>query len=50
MFDNESSRTLDMMIDPTAPINPTNKGVLISFVTGKSMTIPEQDVVRDHNI
>lgn len=34
--------------DPTGPA--ARKGVLISFRTGKSMEIPEKDIVSQHNL
>lgn len=36
-------KILEIGPDPTAPI--TRKGVLTSFLTGKPMEIPEQDIV-----
>lgn len=43
---NESDKqSSDANLDPSAPIATGNKGILTSFVTGKKMAIPEQDVV-----
>lgn len=43
---NDSDKqSIDANLDPSAPIASGNKGVLTSFVTGKKMAIPEQDVV-----
>lgn len=41
--ESEGKRSNEASSDPSAPI--TNKGVLTSFVTGKKMAIPEQDLV-----
>lgn len=41
--ESEEKRSNEASSDPSAPI--TNKGVLTSFVTGKKMAIPEQDLL-----
>lgn len=41
--ESEGKRSNEASSDPSAPI--TNKGVLTSFVTGKKMAIPEQDLL-----
>lgn len=43
--DTDKKAMSDAGPDPSAPI--TRKGVLTSFLTGKPMEIPEQDIVRD---
>lgn len=40
----EKSASNHDVVDPTGP--GTRKGVLISFRTGKTMEIPEKDIVR----
>lgn len=44
--DSEKPSTQDV-VDPTGPT--PRKGVLISFRTGKTMDIPEKDIVRKPN-
>jgi len=44
--DSDKKAVSDSGPDPSAPI--TRKGVLTSFLTGKAMEIPEQDVVIDY--
>lgn len=44
--DSDKKAISDSGPDPSAPI--TRKGVLTSFLTGKPMEIPEQDVVRNN--
>lgn len=41
--DSDKKAVSDSGPDPSAPI--TRKGVLTSFLTGKAMEIPEQDIV-----
>lgn len=43
--DSDKKTIMDSGPDPSAPI--TRKGVLTSFLTGKPMEIPEQDIVRN---
>lgn len=43
--DSDKKAISDSGPDPSAPI--TRKGVLTSFLTGKPMEIPEQDIVRN---
>lgn len=42
--DTDKKTASDSGPDPSAPI--TRRGVLTSFLTGKPMEIPEQDIVR----
>uniref|UniRef100_A0A1B6CMG3 Cyclin-dependent kinase 10 n=1 Tax=Clastoptera arizonana TaxID=38151 RepID=A0A1B6CMG3_9HEMI len=41
--ENDSKQSNEASSDPTAPV--ANKGVLTSFLTGKKMAIPEQDLL-----
>lgn len=41
--ESDDKQSTDANNDPSAPI--TNKGILTSFVNGKKMAIPEQDLV-----
>ena len=45
--DSEKPLTQDV-VDPTGPA--PRKGVLISFRTGKTMEIPEKDIVSKYNL
>lgn len=46
--DSEKPIATQDVADPTGPA--ARKGVLISFRTGKSMEIPEKDIVSKHNL
>lgn len=46
--ENDEKRMVEASADPSAPV--TNKGILTSFVTGKKMAIPEQDLVSIYTI
>lgn len=50
MFFSDSEKPLPSqdVADPTGPA--ARKGVLISFRTGKTMEIPEKDIVSKHNL
>lgn len=46
--DSEKPPPSQDVVDPTGPA--ARKGVLISFRTGKTMEIPEKDIVCKHNL
>ncbi len=43
MMASDNKKSEPYILEPTAPI--TKKGILMSFLTGESMSIPDQDVV-----